>query len=86
MNPTGHEEDMVEDVTARGLKKDMASTSISSDHIATSLIKAMGRRRMYDVPQRDARLNRWLARTFPESFRKFVLYMYRHRLWLFNSD
>jgi hypothetical protein len=45
----------------------------------------MVRRRLYDLPQRDARLHWWLARTFPETFRKLILYMYRHKLWVFNT-
>ena len=85
LDQQGHEGDVVEGVTAEGLSRDMATTHISSDDVAHSLIRAMARRRMYDLPQRDARLNWWLARTFPETFRKIILYLYRHRLWIFNS-
>ena len=85
MDQQGHEGDVVEGVTAKGLSRDMATTHISSEDVAHSLIRAMARRRMYDLPQRDARLNWWLARTFPETFRKIILYLYRHRLWIFNS-
>ena len=85
LDQQGHEGDVVEGVTAKGLSRDMATTHISSDDVARSLIRAMARRRMYDLPQRDARLNWWLARTFPETFRKIILYMYRHRLWIFRS-
>jgi hypothetical protein len=46
----------------------------------------MARRRMYDLPQRDAKLQWWLSRTFPESYRSLVLYLYRHRLWVFRTD
>jgi hypothetical protein len=63
----------------------MDATSITSDDIASSLIKAMVRRRLYDLPQRDAKLHWWLARTFPETFRKLIRYMYRHKLWVFNT-
>lgn len=85
MDSAGHEGDVVEGVTARGLHKDMDSTSISSDDIATSLLSAMAKRRMYDLPQWDAKINWFLSRTFPETFRRIVLYMYRHRLWVFND-
>ena len=76
---------MFEGVTAKGLARDMANTSVSSDDVASSLISAMARGRMYDLPQWDARINWWLARTFPESFRRIILYLYRRRLWVFND-
>lgn len=82
----GHEGDVVEGTTAKGLANDMAHTSISSEDVASSLIRAMARRRLYDLPQRDARLNWWLARTFPETFRKLLLYLYQHRLWVFKDS
>jgi len=85
IEPAGHEGDVFEGVTAKGLTKDMASTSITSDDVAEHLINAMAKRRMYSVPQWDAKIQWFLSRTFPETFRKFVLYMYRHRLWLFND-
>ena len=81
----GHEGDVVEGVTAKGLVKAMASTSISSDDVAASLIRAMAKRRLYDLPQRDARLQWWVLRTFPETFRKLLLYLYRRRLWVFSD-
>jgi NAD(P)-dependent dehydrogenase (short-subunit alcohol dehydrogenase family) len=81
----GHEGNVFEGVTAKGLANDMASSSISSDFVAECLIKAMARRRMYDLPQWDAKIQWWLSRTFPETFRKFILYMYRHRLWVFDD-
>lgn len=86
LDQQGHEGDVVEGVTVKGLSMDMKTTKISSDYVAHSLIKAMARRRMYDLPQRDARLNWWLTRTFPETYRKIILYLYRHRLWVFNND
>jgi NADP-dependent 3-hydroxy acid dehydrogenase YdfG len=85
LNKAGHEGDIVEGQTVEGLQHDMDATSITSDDIASSLIKAMVRRRLYDLPQRDAKLHWWLARTFPETFRKLILYMYRHKLWVFNT-
>jgi short-subunit dehydrogenase len=84
-DPEGHKGDVVEGVTARGLVREMASTGISSDFVAASLIRAMARGRMYDLPQRDAKFQWWASRAFPETFRKFILYLYRHRLWLFND-
>ncbi len=81
----GHEGDVFKGVTARGLARDMATTSISSDFVAASLIRAMARRKLYDLPQRDAKLQWWASRAFPETFRKFILYLYRHRLWVFND-
>lgn len=86
LDQQGHEGDVVEGVTVKGLSRDMKTTKISSDYVAHSLIRAMARRRLYDLPQRDARLNWWLTRTFPETYRKIILYLYRHRLWVFNND
>ena len=60
--------------------------AISSDDIASHLIGAVARGRMYSVPQRDAKINWLLARLFPETFRRVVLYMYRHRLWIFKQE
>ena len=85
LDSEGHEGDVVEGVTVKGLAKNMATTSISSDDVAASLIQAMAKGRLYDLPQRDARLQWWLSRTFPESFRKLMLYLYRRRLWVFND-
>jgi short-subunit dehydrogenase len=86
LDQSGHEGDVVVGVTAQGLQHDMETTSVSSEDVATSLIKAMVRRRMYDVPQLDAKLSWWTARAFPETFRRIMLYMYRHRLWIFNTQ
>jgi short-subunit dehydrogenase len=82
----GHEGDVFEGATAKGLKRDMESTSISSEYVADCTIKAMARGRMYSLPQRDARANWLLARLFPETFRKIILYMYRHQLWIFKQN
>ena len=86
LDTAGHEGDVVEGVTARGLARDMSSTDVTSEDVAVHLIRAMAKRRMYSVPQRDAKLQWWLARSFPQTFEKFVLYMYRHRLWVFNDS
>ena len=85
LDKDAHEGDIVAGKTVEGLQHDMDSTSITSDDIAASLIKAMVKRRMYNLPQRDARLHWWLARAFPETFRKLILYMYRHKLWIFDT-
>ena len=53
----------------------MDSTGCGSEDIARSLIRAMVRRRMYDLPQRDARLQWWLSRAFPETYRSLALYL-----------
>ena len=63
----------------------MARTSYGSDDIATSLIRAVARRRMYNLPQLDARFNWFVARIMPETFRKLMLFLYRRRLWVFND-
>jgi NAD(P)-dependent dehydrogenase (short-subunit alcohol dehydrogenase family) len=81
----GHDPGLITGVAGDGLRHEMQTTSISSDDVAVSLIRSMARRRLYDVPQRDARFNWWLARMFPESYRHLVLYLYRHRLWVFND-
>jgi NAD(P)-dependent dehydrogenase (short-subunit alcohol dehydrogenase family) len=85
LNPAGHEGDVFEGTTAKGLAREMATTSITSDHVAESLIKAMARGRLYDIPQYDGKIQWLLARLMPETFRKLILYMYRQRLWLFND-
>lgn len=85
LDSKGHEGDVVEGVTAKGLARNMASSSISSDYVAASLIQAMAKGRLYDLPQRDAKVQWWISRTFPETFRKLLLYLYRHRLWVFND-
>ena len=61
------------------------STHVSSDSIAVSLINAMAKRRLYDTPQWDAKLTWFTARLMPETFRNIILYLYRHRLWVFND-
>ena len=86
MDPEGHDTSLMTGVTAEGLKRDMDSTGYGSEDIARSLVRAMARRRMYDLPQRDAKLQWWLSRTFPETYRSLVLYLYRHRLWVFRAD
>ena len=86
MDAEGHDTSLMTGVTAAGLQRDMASTDYGSEDIARSLVRAMARRRMYDLPQRDAKRQWWLSRTFPESYRSVVLYLYRHRLWVFRTD
>ena len=86
LDAEGHEGDVVVGVTARGLQHDMDHTRVSSDSVAISLIKAMARRRLYDTPQWDAKLTWLSARLMPETFRSIILYMYRHRLWVFNDS
>jgi NAD(P)-dependent dehydrogenase (short-subunit alcohol dehydrogenase family) len=81
----GHEGDTVEGVTARGLTREMETTSVSSDDVALHLLRAMARRRMYSLPQWDAKIQWLLCRLFPETFRKLILFMYRRRLWVFND-
>ena len=86
LDQQGHEGDVVEGVTAKGLENDMAHTTVTSEFVASSLISAMARRRMYDTPQWDARLNWLLARLLPETYRKIILYLYSHRLWIFKEN
>lgn len=86
LDQQGHEGDVVEGVTAKGLENDMAHTNVTSEFVASSLISAMARRRMYDTPQWDARLNWLLARLLPETYRKIILYLYSHRLWIFKEN
>ena len=85
LDEEGHQGDVVVGVTARGLQHDMDTTHVSSDSIAISLLKAMAKRRLYDTPQWDAKLTWVGARLLPETFRSVVLYLYRHRLWVFND-
>lgn len=86
LDQQGHEGDVVEGVTAKGLENDMAHTTVTSEFVASSLISAMARRRMYDTPQWDARLNWLLARLLPETYRRIILYLYSHRLWIFKEN
>jgi NAD(P)-dependent dehydrogenase (short-subunit alcohol dehydrogenase family) len=81
----GHDGDVLEGVTAKGLQHEMDTTSVTSADVANHLITCMARRRLYSVPQGDAKLQWWLSRMLPETFRRQLLYMYRHRLWLFND-
>jgi NAD(P)-dependent dehydrogenase (short-subunit alcohol dehydrogenase family) len=71
-------------VTADGLRDSMDHSTYSSDDIAASLIKHMARRKLYSVPMRDAyttwRIKGWL----PETFRRMLLYLYQHKLWIFK--
>jgi NAD(P)-dependent dehydrogenase (short-subunit alcohol dehydrogenase family) len=85
LDAEGHDASLMGGVTAEGLKHDMDSTAYGSEEVARSLIRAMARRRMYDLPQWDAKIQWWLSRTFPESYRTFMLYLYRNRLWVFNK-
>ena len=86
LDAQGHDTALMTGVTAEGLKHDMETTSVGSDDVAEHLLRSMVRRRLYSVPQWDARAQWWLCRTFPETFRRFILYLYRHRLWVFNND
>lgn len=85
MNPKDHEGDVVEGAGAAGLRRQFANTSVSSDDVADSLITAMAKRRLFDVPQLDAKLSWWFARAAPEFSRRLLLYLYRHKLWLYRD-
>ena len=85
LDDQGHDPELMTGVTADGLKRDMANSSVSSEDVAEHLLKRMARRRMYSVPQREARIQWWLSRMSPELFRKFLLFLYRRRLWIFND-
>lgn len=85
MDDQAHDPELMTGVTAKGLKRDMAGSSFSSEDVAAHLLKRMARRRLYSLPQRDARIQWWLCRTFPESYRRLVIFLYRHRLWVFND-
>lgn len=71
--------------TADGLAQNMATTTVTSEYVADSIIKTMVRRRLYSVPMRDARTSWRLGRYFPELFRRVLLALYRRRLWIFAS-
>ena len=86
LDEEGHDSETMQGATFDGLQHEMATTSISSEDIAASLITAMAKRRMYSVPQRDARMQWWLSRAFPESFRKLIVYLYRNKMWVFKTD
>jgi short-subunit dehydrogenase len=86
LDEEGHDSETMQGATFDGLQHEMETTSISSEDIAASLVEAMAKRRMYSVPQRDARVQWWLSRTFPESFRKLLVYLYRNKKWVFKTD
>jgi len=86
MDAEGHDPALMTGATAAGLRHEIRTTGFSSDDVAVSLIVSMARRRLYDIPQLDARVNWWLSRAFPESYRHLLLFLYRHRLWVFRSD
>lgn len=71
-------------ITADGLRDSMDHSAYSSDDIAASLIKHMARRRLYSVPMHDAPITRCIKGWLPESFRRILLYLYRHKLWIFK--
>jgi len=64
----------------------MASTSVSSDAAARHFLKTMVRRRLYSLPQWDAKIQWWPCRMFPQTFRDLILHLYRSRLWVFAEN
>jgi NAD(P)-dependent dehydrogenase (short-subunit alcohol dehydrogenase family) len=71
-------------VTADGLRDSMEHSTYSSDDIAASLIRHMARRRLYSVPMHDAQVTWRLKGWMPEVFRNLLLYLYRHKRWIFK--
>jgi NAD(P)-dependent dehydrogenase (short-subunit alcohol dehydrogenase family) len=70
---------------AAGLQSQMPTVGVTSDDVATRLIGAMARRRLYSVPMRDGRIAWRTLRYFPETFRKIMLEMYQRQVWVFKS-
>jgi NAD(P)-dependent dehydrogenase (short-subunit alcohol dehydrogenase family) len=70
---------------AAGLQSQMPAVGVTSDDVATRLIGAMARRRLYSLPMRDARIAWRIFRFIPETFRKILLQMYQRQLWVFKS-
>ncbi len=71
-------------VTADGLRESMAHSAYDSDDIARSLIRDMARRRLYNIPMRDARIAWRAKRWMPETFRTILGHLYRRQLWIFK--
>jgi short-subunit dehydrogenase len=86
MDREDHDASLMTGRTAESLLYEMQTTSISSDDVAVSLIRSMARRRLYDVPQLEARICWWCVRAFPEVSRHVLLYLYRHRRWVFRTE
>jgi len=72
--------------TADGLRVSMEHSSYSSDDIARTLVNDIARRRLYSVPMLDARISWRLKRWLPENFRRLIIFMYRHKLWIFKQS
>jgi NAD(P)-dependent dehydrogenase (short-subunit alcohol dehydrogenase family) len=86
VTPSGNEKDLISGVTGEGLRKGMEATSVSSDAVARHLLRTMVRRRLYSLPQMDAKVQWWLCRMFPQTFRNLILYLYSNRLWVFADS
>jgi len=85
METSGSEVDMQGGTTGEGLKAGMETTNITSDVVADHLLNAMVRRRMYSLPQWDAKIQWFLSRMFPQTFRTLLSYLYRKRVWVFST-
>jgi NAD(P)-dependent dehydrogenase (short-subunit alcohol dehydrogenase family) len=83
---TGDKGALMTGVTAEGLKKDQAASSVTSEDVAAHLIKRMAKQRMYSLPQFDARIQWFLSRLLPETFRLVLLHLYKNRLWVFSTE
>ena len=60
-------------------------TRFTAEDVARYSIRSMERRKLYSVPQADARLMWCLARWLPERHSDLLTYLFNKRLWVFSA-
>ena len=89
--PTVFKANLVEDPNlekhqmGRSFRKQIEATTVTAESIADLAIAAIGKNRLYVVPQADARRARLFKRLFPELYARTITMLYRKRLWLFKG-
>ena len=62
----------------------MLSTKVTAQDIARYNIRSMEKRKLYSVPQTDARMMWRIARWLPEQYRNLLTYLFNRRVWVFK--
>jgi len=60
-------------------------TKVTAEDVARYTIRSMERRKLYSVPQLDARLMWRFARWLPEKYSDLLTYLFDKRLWVFSA-
>ena len=60
-------------------------TKVTAEDVARYNIRSMERRKLYSVPQLDARLMWCFARWWPEKYSALMTYLFDKRLWVFST-